>query len=137
MDTLQPPVFGFGFGFGCLGAGTWSKEPPAVLLVTGTLAVVAEARSLVVAGSAVHHKAVFWAIPRHAGAVLGQVAVTGRLPAHASGMFELWRNISTDGMSGLVRLEEHRVRVVFVFLMHTPMKTECFLHSWCSKRQLS
>lgn len=42
---------------GCTGC-TWAEQPPAVLLVCGTLAIVAVALGLVVAGFAVHVEAV-------------------------------------------------------------------------------
>lgn len=48
-DSPDSSVFG----------STWSKQPPAVLLMCGTLAVVAVAVCLVVAGFAVHLKTVF------------------------------------------------------------------------------
>lgn len=74
------------------GAGserTWSKQPPAVLLVCGALAVVAVSLRLVEARFAVHLEAVFRTILRRSGAVFGQVAAAGRLSAHASSQFEL------------------------------------------------
>lgn len=42
---------------------TWSKQSPAVLLMCGALAVVAVALRLIVAGFAVHLKAVFRTVP--------------------------------------------------------------------------
>lgn len=54
---------------------TWPEQPPAVLLVCGTLAVVAVALRLVVAGFAVHSKAVFGTLRRCSGAVISQVTL--------------------------------------------------------------
>lgn len=68
---------------------TWAKQPPAVLLVGGTLAVVAVALGLVVAGFAVHLEAVVGAVLRRSRAVFRQVAFTGRHSAHTSCLFQL------------------------------------------------
>lgn len=68
---------------------TWPEHPPAVLLVRGTLAVVAVALRLVVAGLAVHLEAVLGALLRGSGAVLGQVALACRRPANAARLLEL------------------------------------------------
>lgn len=54
---------------------TWSKQPPAVVLVRGTLAVMAVARCLVVAGFAIHLKAVFGTLLRGTSAVFSQVTL--------------------------------------------------------------
>lgn len=57
------------------GPVTWPEHPPAVLLVRGTLAVVAVALGPVGAGFAVHLEAVFGTLLRSSGAVFGQVAL--------------------------------------------------------------
>lgn len=54
---------------------TWPEHPPAVLLVRGALAVVAVALCLVVAGCAVHLKAVLGTLLRDSGAVFSQVTL--------------------------------------------------------------
>ena len=51
--------------------GTCSEQPPAVVAVSGALAVVAEAAVLVLAGLPVHHETLLGALLRQAGAVLG------------------------------------------------------------------
>jgi len=66
---------------------TDSKQPPAVMLPCGTLAVVAVARRLVVAGFAVHLEAVFGTFLRLSGAEFRQVAGADGLPAHTAGRF--------------------------------------------------
>lgn len=68
---------------------TCSEQPPAVLLVCGALAVVAEALRLVEAALAIHLKAVFRTVPRHTGAVFSKVAAVSRLPANTISGFEL------------------------------------------------
>lgn len=68
---------------------TWSKQPPAVLLGCGTLAIVAVALGLVVAGFAVHLEAVVGTVLRRSRAVFRQVAFTGRRSAHTSCLFQL------------------------------------------------
>lgn len=54
---------------------TWPEQPPAVLLVCGTLAVMAVALRLVVAGFAVHLKAVLGTLCRRSGAVISQITL--------------------------------------------------------------
>lgn len=71
------------------GAVTWPEHPPAVVLVRGTLAVVAVALRLVVAGFAVHLEAVFGTLLRGSGAVFSQVALACRRPADTSRLLEL------------------------------------------------
>lgn len=68
---------------------TWSKQPPAVVLVRGTLAVMAVARCLVVAGFAIHLKAVFGTLLRGTGAVFSQVTLACWRPANAPCLLEL------------------------------------------------
>lgn len=94
---------------GCAGCSvcsvcTWPKQPPAVVLVGGAAAVVAEALGLVVAGFAVHVEAVVGTVRGRPGAVLGQVAVPSRRSAHTSCLFELRGDDTTDrraaGLSG-------------------------------------
>lgn len=68
---------------------TLSKQPPAVLLVCGTLAIVAVALGLVVARFAVHLEAVVRTVLRRSRAVFRQVAFTGRRSAHTSCLFQL------------------------------------------------
>lgn len=80
------------------GAGTWPEYPPAVLLVRGTLAVVAVALRLVVAGLAIHLEAVFGTLLRGSGAVLSQVTLARRRPANTSRLFELWVENADIGM---------------------------------------
>lgn len=69
MMSLKTP------GAQVCGPLTWPEHPPAVLLVRGTLAVVAVALRLVVAGFAVHLEAVFGTLLRGSGAVLRQVTL--------------------------------------------------------------
>lgn len=58
-------------------ACTWSKQPPAVMLMCGALAIVAEAVNLIVARFAVHLKAIFRTVPRQAAAVFRKITVAG------------------------------------------------------------
>lgn len=69
---------------------TWPEQPPAVLLVCGTLAVVAVALRLVEAGFAVHLKAVFGTLRWRSGTVISQITLACWHPANTSGLFELW-----------------------------------------------
>lgn len=86
----------------CCAGCTWSEQPPAVVLMCGTLAIVAVALGLVVAGFAIHLKAVLRTILGRSRAILGQVTVAGWRPALTSHLFQLWvEEKKTGGFAGI------------------------------------
>ena len=78
--------------------GTWSKQSPTVLLMRRTLAVIAIALA-VVTGGPIHLKVIPGTMLWYACAVLCEITLAGRWPAHTGCLFELcvtWRRGETS-----------------------------------------